>query len=53
MSVPTGTKVFDWIVPQEWFVKQAYIISPNGKKYVIFQKIIFILLVIAFHLEAK
>lgn len=38
MSVPTGTKAFDWIVPQEWFVKQAYIISPNGKKICDFSK---------------
>ena len=31
-SIPTGTKVFDWIVPQEWNVKEAYIITPSGKK---------------------
>jgi len=31
-SVPSGTEVFDWIVPKEWLVKEAYIISPNGEK---------------------
>ena len=31
-SVPSGTQVFDWIVPKEWSVKEAYIITPNGKK---------------------
>ena len=24
--------MFDWNVPKEWNVKEAYIISPNGKK---------------------
>ncbi len=32
MSVPTGTEVFDWIVPKEWRVKEAYILTPNGEK---------------------
>ena len=31
-SIPSGTKVFDWTVPKEWDVKEAYIIGPNGKK---------------------
>jgi len=31
-SVPSGTQVFDWTVPREWNVKNAYIIAPNGKK---------------------
>lgn len=31
-SVPSKTKVFDWVVPKEWFVKEAYIITPSGKK---------------------
>ena len=31
-SVPTATKVFDWIVPKEWDVKEAYIITPSGEK---------------------
>ena len=31
-SVPSKTKVFDWVVPKEWLVKEAYIITPSGKK---------------------
>ena len=31
-SVLSGTPVFDWNVPKEWKVKEAYIISPKGKK---------------------
>ena len=31
-SVPSGTKVFDWTVPKEWKIKEAYIVTPKGKK---------------------
>ena len=31
-SVKTGTKVFDWVVPQEWHVNEAYIITPSGER---------------------
>jgi aminopeptidase-like protein len=31
-SVPSGIKVFDWVVPPEWHVSKAYIITPDGKK---------------------
>ena len=31
-KVKSGTKAFDWKVPLEWNVKQAYIIDPEGKK---------------------
>ena len=31
-SVPSGTKVFDWTVPKEWSVEDAYIITPSGEK---------------------
>ena len=37
-SVPTGTKVFDWSVPKEWHVTEAYIIAPNGEKICDFSK---------------
>ena len=30
--IPSGTKAFDWIVPPEWKVSEAYIIDPNGNK---------------------
>lgn len=28
----SGKKVFDWVIPKEWVVKKAYIITPSGKK---------------------
>lgn len=32
-EVKTGTKVFDWTVPKEWKVNEAFIIDPDGKKF--------------------
>ena len=37
-SVSSGIKVFDWTVPKEWHVKEAYIITPDGKKICDFSK---------------
>jgi aminopeptidase-like protein len=31
-EIPTGTQVFDWTVPKEWKVNEAYLIDPNGKR---------------------
>jgi len=31
-SIKSDTQVFDWTVPKEWNCKEAYIITPDGKK---------------------
>ena len=38
VSVNSGTKVFDWKVPLEWKVDDAYILTPDGKKICDFKK---------------
>lgn len=37
-EVPTGTKVFDWTVPREWNIKDAYVMDENGDKIIDFKK---------------
>ena len=36
-KIKSGTKVLDWTVPDEWNIKDAYIISPDGKKFANFK----------------
>ena len=38
LEVPSGYKAYDWIVPKEWNIKDAYISNLKGKKVVDFQK---------------
>ena len=37
-NVKSGYKAFDWIVPNEWHINDAYIITPSGKKICNFKK---------------
>ncbi|WKD24691.1 DUF4910 domain-containing protein [Pseudoalteromonas sp. KG3] len=36
-SVPSGTAVFDWTIPLEWSIEDAYVLDPAGNKVIDFK----------------
>lgn len=37
-EVPTGTQVFDWTVPKEWNIRDAYVKNSHGERVIDFRK---------------
>jgi len=38
IEIPSGTIVFDWTIPKEWNILDAYVTDPNGEKIIDFHK---------------
>lgn len=36
-EIPSGTRCFDWEIPDEWNIREAYLIGPDGSRVVDFR----------------
>jgi aminopeptidase-like protein len=37
-EIPSGTQVFDWAIPKEWNIRDAYVKNSRGERVIDFQK---------------
>ena len=38
LEYPAGTKVYDWVIPNEWNIREAWIKDANGNKLIDFKE---------------